>query len=60
MKRYLYLVEYTITFESGRTVHKNYQVVASSQMNACAMIGQMHSNVMQDKEINIHNIKLVG
>ena len=60
MKRYLYLVEYTITFESGRTVRKNYQVVATSEMNACAKIGQMHSDIMQDKEINIHNIKLVG
>lgn len=60
MTRYLYLIEYTITFESGRTVHKTYQIVASNKSNALVKIGQMHNDINEDKEIDVINIKLVG
>ncbi len=60
MKPYLYLVKYTITFESGRKAQKTYQIVASSKMNACAKIGQMHSDVLQDKEIDILSVEVIG
>lgn len=60
MVRYLYLVEYTVTYESGRTVPKTYQIVASSKYNALVKIGQMHNDINEDKEIAVISIKLIG
>ena len=58
--KYLYLVNYTVTYESGRTVYKTYQIVASSEFNALVKIGQMHNEINEDKEIDVISIKLLG
>lgn len=60
MKQHLYLINYTVTYESGRTINKTYQIVAGSEYNACVKIGQMHNDLVEDKEINITGIELVS
>ena len=56
----LYEIKYSVTFESGRVLSKEYQIVANSEYNACVKIGQMHNDLVEDKEINIMEVKCVS
>ena len=60
MTRYLYSVRFTVSFESGRTMNKTYEIVASSKYNALVRVGQMHNDINEDIEITVISVKLVG
>ena len=55
----LYEIKYTVTFESGRVLNKIYQIVASNELNACVKIGQMYNELVEDKEVDIINIRCI-
>lgn len=55
----MYYVEYSVFYPETQThkLGRNYQVIATSEMNACARIGQMYNDSDVEKVVDICSVK---